>query len=104
MESSLANCCHCRVARISCPRATEALLCPQDRCSQNMETDTDQSPHCFQVVYSTCLSRTGLTAHPGIHLSVVHSDPRPCCSQESWSPGEGSSEAWMDTHSLPVPI
>lgn len=97
----------------SCPRGTErfcplsALLCPQDRrlLPAHGATDTDQSPHCFQVVYSTRLSGTGLTTHPGIHLSPARLDPPcPCCSQGSWSPGEGSSEAWMDTHSLPDPV
>lgn len=68
-------------------------------------TDTDQSPQCFQVVYSTHPSGTGLTAHPGIRLSQADwVPPCPCCSQGSWAPGEGSSEAQTDAQPLPVPV
>lgn len=68
-------------------------------------TDTDQSPQCFQVVYSTHPSGTGLTAHPGIRPSQADwVPPCLCCSQGSWAPGEGSSEAQTDTQPLPVPV
>lgn len=66
--------------------------------------DKDQSPRCFQGVYSTRARGTGLTAHPGPQPCLTDSAPLClCCSQGSWSPAEGGGKTRMATHTLSPP-